>query len=65
MSCLNRTRSGNKTESETDYNVPINITTGPVAFEGQDYVSRADFEAGLAKATQEGARQVKSRPYNG
>ena len=51
-----------QSEGMSGYNVPINITTGPVMqFEGNDYISRADFEVGMAKATQEGARQGEIR----
>ena len=36
---------------------PINISTGPVMqFEGRNYVSQEDFQAGIAKAAKDGAK---------
>ena len=49
-------------ERMSDLPIPINIKTGPVMQNGNDlYVSRNDFEAGLVKATQEGAKQGEIR----
>ena len=40
----------------------ISIQTGPVmSFEGANYVSQADFQAGLAKAAMEGGKQGEAR----
>ena len=40
----------------------VNVTTGPVMqFQGEDYVSRADFQAGLVKAAQDGAKAGEAR----
>ena len=49
-------------ERMSDLPIPINIKTGPIIQNGNDqYVSRNDFEAGLVKATQEGAKQGEIR----
>jgi hypothetical protein len=46
-------------------NPQIQVTTGPtLQFEGSQYVSRADFEAGMSQAAKQGAEMGRAMTFN-
>jgi hypothetical protein len=73
---IDHTRGGGMAEAMARYqagrgedggvvNPQIQVTTGPtLQFEGSQYVSRADFEAGMSQAAKQGAEMGRAMTFN-